>query len=90
MVIAVKMKSKDMGKIYYYYDPLVKSNDNRYGRYTVDYFCTDGKKTVWAGYQAEKSPTAALEKVRKLVDALNEPRAFMEEVEQWWWFYISN
>ena len=84
------MKSKDMGKIYYYYDPVVRSDSNHYGRYSVRYYCTDGKKSEWAGSLCEDSPTAALEKVRKLIDELNKPRDIFESLEQWWWFYMGD
>ena len=82
-----------MKKIYYYYDPLLKSNDDL-GRFAVDYYCTDGKVSVWAGRVVEDYPTAALYNVRKLVNALNEPRPFWGwdgKIMQWiWWVKRKN
>lgn len=72
-----------MRKIYYYYDAGVKSND---GRYTVDFYCTNGKKIVWAGQITDDSPTAALKFVRGLIDKLNKPKSFFKRIYQWWWF----
>lgn len=67
------MKSKDMGKIYYYYDPLVQVDEFN-ERFAVDYYKTNGKQKVWAGRIYESTPTAALYKIRNLVNDLNKPR----------------
>lgn len=77
-----------MSKIYYYYNPVVKSHEER-SRFFVDYYCTDGNRSVWSGRIVEDSPTAALYRVRKLVSDLNEPRSFFGwdgKLMQWiWW-----
>ena len=77
-----------MFDIYYYYDPVVQTTDER-DRFAVDYFETNGKQKVWAGTVIESSPTAALYRVRKLVSDLNEPRPFFGwdgKLMQWiWW-----
>ena len=72
-----------MRKIYYYYDAVVKSHNNRY---YVDYYCTNGKQKVWAGRHMGDSPTAALEFTRSLVNSLNKPRSFFGKICQWFWF----
>ena len=82
------MKSKDMGKIYYYYDPVVQTNDYR-DRFAVDYYCTDGKRSIWAGRLVENTPTAVLYRVRNLVSDLNKPRplfGFEGRLHQWFWW----
>ena len=79
---------KEMKKIYYYYNPVVKSDENRQ-RFAVDYYCTDSKTTIWSGRIVEESPTAALYRVRQLVNALNEPRplfGFEGRLHQWFWW----
>ena len=77
-----------MKKIYYCYDPLLKSNEDR-SRFAVDYYCTDGKHIVWSGRVVEDTPTAALYRVRNLVSGLNEPRplfGFEGRIHQWLWW----
>ena len=77
-----------MGKIYYYYDPVVQTTDER-DRFAVDYYCTDGKVSVWSGRVVEDTPTAVLYRVRSLVSALNEPRplfGFEGRLHQWFWW----
>ena len=76
-----------MRKIYYYYDPVVQTNDYR-DRFTVNYYWTDGKTSLWAGRHCGTSPTATLKFVRELVDDLNEPRPlFGWEGRIALWFY---
>jgi hypothetical protein len=72
-----------MGKIRYYYNPVVESTDSRY---IVEYFCGDGKHSVFAGRHIADSPTAALQSVREAVDKLNAPRSLWERIKQriWW------
>lgn len=75
-----------MRKIYYYYDPAVKSHDDRY---YVDIYCTNGKKKVWAGKMYGDTPTEALGYVRKFVERLNRPKSlfgYNGRICQWWWF----
>ena len=48
-----------MGKIYYYYDPVVQTNDYR-DRFAVNYYETNGKQKIWAGRLVESTPTAVL------------------------------
>lgn len=82
------MKSKDMGKIYYYYDPVVQTTDER-DRFAVDYFETNGKQKVWAGTLVESTPTAALYRVRNLVSELNKPRQLFGwdgRIAQWFYW----
>ena len=77
-----------MRKIYYYYDPVLKSNDER-SRFAVDYYCTDGKRSIWSGRIVEDSPTATLYRVRELVNAFNKPRplfGFEGRLHQWLWW----
>lgn len=75
-----------MGKLYYYYDPAVKSHDDRY---YVDIYCTNGKKKVWAGKMYGDTPTEALGYVRKFVEKLNQPKPIFGQngrICQWLWF----
>lgn len=75
-----------MRKIYYYYDPAVKSHDDRY---YVDIYCTNGKKKVWAGKMYGDTPTEALGYVRKFVERLNRPKSlfgYNGKICLWWWF----
>ena len=77
-----------MGKIYYYYDPVVQTTDER-DRFAVDYFETNGKQKIWAGRLVESSPTAALYRVRNLVSALNKPRPLFGwdgRIAQWFYW----
>ena len=60
-----------MKKLYYYYDPILKSHDNRY---SVDYFHTDGKTTLWSGRINGDTHEEVLTNVRQMVEKLNEPR----------------
>ena len=82
------MKSKDMGKIYYYYDPVVQTDDYR-ERFAVNYYETNGKQIVWAGRLVESTPTAALYRVRNLVSELNKPRPLFGldgRIAQWFYW----
>lgn len=82
------MKSKDMGKIYYYYDPVVQTNDYR-DRFAVNYYETNGKQKIWAGRLVESTPTAALYRVRNLVNDLNKPRPLFGwdgRIAQWFYW----
>lgn len=75
-----------MRRITYYYDSLMKSSD---GRYSVDYFCSDSRVSIWAGRITEDSPTEALKKAWDVVDELNKPRAFFGRegrLAQWFWW----
>ena len=77
-----------MKKIYYYYDPLVQTNEYR-DRFAVNYYCTDGKRSIWSGRIVEESPTAVLYRVRELMNALNKPRplfGFEGRLHQWFWW----
>ena len=73
-ITTTNLKSKDMGRIYYYYDPVVRTDDYYPDRFAVDYYETNGKQKVWAGRVIESTPTAALDKVRNLVNDFNKPR----------------
>lgn len=81
-------------KIYYYYDPIVKkSEDDGHYRYSVDYFCTNGKKKVFAGRFNRNSPTAALKTVQEIVCALNQPRplfGYKGKICQWFYWLKRN
>ena len=82
------MKSKDMGKIYYYYDPVVQTTDSR-DRFAVNYYETNGKQKIWAGRLVESTPTAVLYRVRNLVSALNKPRPLFGwdgRIAQWFYW----
>jgi hypothetical protein len=75
-----------MRKIHYYYDPIVKSNDDRY---SVDYYCSNGKLNVWAGTLNGNSYSDVLLRVRNIVEKLNEPRPIFGrngKICQWLWF----
>jgi hypothetical protein len=77
-----------MGKIYYYYDPVVQTNDY-HDRFAVNYYETNGKQKVWAGRLVESTPTAALYRVRNLVSALNKPRPLFGcdgRIAQWFYW----
>ena len=77
-----------MKKIYYYYDPLVQTNEYR-DRFAVNYYCTDGKRSIWSGRIVEESPTAVLYRVRELVNALNKPRPLFGwdgRIVQWFYW----
>lgn len=74
-------------KITYYYNPVVKSNDE--GRYSVNYYCSDGKHTSWAGCHNSDSPTESLRFVMSLVEKLNRPRPLFGHngrIAQWLWW----
>ena len=62
-----------MKQLRYYYDPVLKSHDNRY---FVDYYCSDGKTRVWAGRFNGKSYADVLIHVRNIVEKLNTPKPF--------------
>ena len=98
MLSAIIKKFKTMFKIFYYYNPVVKqygsdvrdvnmkSNDRRY---YVDYFCSNGRKSFWAGRFNGDTPTEALKAVRDMVDELNKPRPLFGKngrIAQWLWF----
>lgn len=73
--------------IRYYYDPVVKSDDE--GRYSVNYYCSDGKRSRWAGCHNSDSPTEALRFVMRLVEKLNNPRPLFGQngrIAQWLWW----
>lgn len=75
-----------MGKLYYYYDPAVKSHDDRY---YVDYYCTNGKTRVLAGTISGKYYTYVLSQVRNIVEKLNQPKPIFGQngrICQWLWF----
>ena len=81
VAVSNNKKFKNMCKIFYYYNPIVKrySSDVRdvnmkpeYRRYYVDYFCSNGRKSFWAGRFNGDTPTEALEKVKNIVEELNE------------------
>ena len=77
-----------MKKIYYYYDPLVQTNEYL-DRFAVNYYCTDGKRSIWSGRIVEESPTAVLYRVRELVNALNKPRPLFGwdgRIVQWFYW----
>lgn len=88
-----------MFKIFYYYNPIVKqysSDDVRdvnmkseTRRYYVDYFCSNGRTSLWAGRFNGDTPTEALKKVRNVVEELNQPRPLFGKngrIAQWLWF----
>lgn len=75
-----------MVKISYYYDPIMKSYDERY---YMDYYCSDGKTRLWAGRCISETPTALLKDIRNIVSGLNKPRAFFGQngkLSQWFWW----
>ena len=75
-----------MFKLNYFYNPIVKSEDERY---YVDIYCSNGKKIVWTGCFYEDSPIAALKFTRRFVDKLNRPRpifGYNGRICQWLWF----
>lgn len=80
-----------MGKIYYYYDPIVKSGRLKY---YVAYYCTNGKKKVMAGYSQGDTPIAALRIAKNIIHILNAPRPLFGQcslMSKWlWWIKAAN
>lgn len=75
-----------MEKIRYYYNPILKSND---GRYTVDYFCSDGKTSIWSGSLNGNTYEEVLSKVKHYIMILNAPRPLFGRkgrIAQWFWW----
>ena len=62
-----------MRKLYYYYDAIVKFDDDIY---YVDYYHTDGKNTSWSGGIYGKSYDEVLNKARRIINTLNQPKPF--------------
>ena len=91
-----------MCKIFYYYNPVVKqySPDVRdvnmkseARRYYVDYYCSNGRKSFWAGRFNGDTQIEVLKKVRDVVEELNQPRPLFGKngrITQWLWFISNN
>jgi hypothetical protein len=79
-----------MKKIYYFYDPVLKSNEvSGCKYYIVDIYCTNGKKSIFTKSILNDSPIAALKFARRLVNKLNRPRpifGYNGRICQWLWF----
>ena len=80
-----------MGKLYYYYDPIVKSGRLKY---YVAYYCTNGKKKVMAGYTQGDTQIEALRNAKNIVHILNAPRplfGYCSLMSKWlWWIKAVN
>ena len=80
-----------MGKIYYYYDPIVISGCLKY---CVEYYCTNGKKKVLAGYAQGDTQIEALRNAKNIVHILNAPRplfGYCSLMSKWlWWIKVVN
>lgn len=75
-----------MRQIVYYYDPILKSEDNRW---SVDVYVTDGKRTYWEAMVNGDTYSEVLCRVRQFVDNLNKPRPFFGQngrLAQWLWW----
>ena len=85
-ILNLKITLSKMGKIYYYYDPIVKEEGFHY---SVDYYCTNGRKKVWAGKMVGETQIAALKCVKNVVNILNMPRPIFGQcslLSKWiWW-----
>ena len=82
----LKSKTNHMRKIYYYYDPVMKS---KYERCAIDYYCTDGEHTVWSGRINGDSYDETLQKANEIVSSLNKPRPLFGcngRLAQWFWW----
>lgn len=83
-----------MRKITYFYNAIVKTNENcdsnSSDKYYVDIYCTNGKKRICVGQMFGVTPTDTLKLVRDLMDVLNVPKPFFGnngQIDQWWWFF---
>lgn len=80
-----------MGKLYYYYDPIVISGCLKC---YVKYYCTNGKKKVLAGYAQGDTQIAALRNAKNIVHILNAPRPIFGQcslMSKWlWWIKTVN
>ena len=75
-----------MGKLYYYYNPKIKRGGTHY---FTDYYCTNGRKTVWAGEISRDTQIEVLKSIRHIVNALNIPKPFFGYdgiLSRWIWF----
>lgn len=61
-----------MIQLKYFYDPVLKCHDNRY---TVNYYCSDGKTRVWSGSINGDTYQFVLSTVTSIVNNLNKPKA---------------
>ena len=64
------MKS-NMKQLYYYSDAVLKYHDNRY---SIDYYCSDGKTRMKIGEIKGKSYKDILTLTRNIIKKLNEPK----------------
>lgn len=81
-----EIKRNRMRKIRYYYDPILKSND---GRYSVDFYCTDSKVSIWSGRLNGDTYADVLIQVKDLLNSLNKPRPLFGQngrIRQWLWW----
>lgn len=80
-----------MGKLYYYYDPIVISGCLKC---YVKYYCTNGKKKVLAGYAQGDTQIEALRNAKNIVHILNAPRplfGYCSLMSKWlWWIKAVN
>ena len=86
----MKSKTNHMRKIYYYYDPVMKSEDNRC---SLDVYVTDGKRTFWEATVNGDTYSEVLCNVRNFVDNLNKPRALFGingKINMWFWWMKRN
>lgn len=82
----MKITLSKMGKIYYYYDPKIKRGGTHY---FTDYYCTNGRKKVWAGEISRDTQTGVLKSIRHIVNVLNKPRPLFGQcslLTKWMWW----
>lgn len=60
-----------MKQLRYYYDAVLKSDEDCY---IVEYYCSDGKTRLLAGKIYGQSYVNVLTDVKKIVNALNQPK----------------
>lgn len=76
-----------MRRLSYYYNPIVIENYN--GRYTVNYYCSDGKNRIWKGQFTSDTYIDTMKNIRNIISALNKPRPLFGQngrLHQWiWW-----
>jgi hypothetical protein len=79
-----------MRQIVYYYDPILKSKDNRW---SVDVYVSDGKKTFWEATLNGDTYSEVLCNVRNFVNNLNKTIALFGingKINMWFWWMKRN
>lgn len=79
-----------MRQIVYYYDPILKSKDNRWSVYV---YVSDGKKTFWEVTLNGDTYSEVLCNVRNFVNNLNKTIALFGingKINMWFWWMKRN